>query len=125
MRYLKIVLGFMALVLAAAQYALTGGLWNLSPSMIAGIGAAASFLFALGIQPIVLPARASQVLGALAGLLAAISGIHAANVSRSVNPHPFVWATVGALGILMGAIGRLQMPPKPSAPPAPPVEPGP
>lgn len=123
MRTLKIVLGFMALVLAAAQYALTGGLWNLPPGMIAGIGAAASFLFALGVQPIVLPPRASQVLGALAGLFAAISGIHAANVSRSVNPHPFWWATVGAIGILMGAIGRLQMPPK--QPPAPPVEPGP
>lgn len=117
MRALKIVLSIVALVLAAAQYALTGGLWNLSPGVIGGIGAAASFLFALGVQPIVLPARVSQVLGALAGLFATISGIHAANVSRAANPHPFVWATVGAIGILLGAIGRLQLPPKPPAPP--------
>lgn len=121
MRILKIILGVIALAIAAAQYALTAGMWNLHPAAIAVIGAVGSFLLALGVQAIAVPARLAQIFGAAAGLIATVVGIHAANVSRLANPHPWVWATVTAIGVLMGAVGRLQLPQKalPPAPPAP------
>jgi hypothetical protein len=123
MKTLKIILGVIALLVAAAQYALTAGWWNLSPGAIGAIGAVAAFLGALGVQVLQVPARVAQILGAGATLIATVVGIHAANISRAANPHPYIWATVAAIGVLAGAIGRLQLPPKPVTPP--PVEPGP
>jgi len=118
MRTVKIVLSVVALLVAAGQFALTNGLWNLPPGAIAVVGAVASFFFAIGIQPVTLTPRLSQIFGAIAGLVATVMGIHAANVSRGVNPHPWAWAIVGAAGILLGAMGRLQLPsPKPANPP--------
>lgn len=124
MRILKIILPLIALLVGAMQFALTNGLWNIGPEYISGLAAVAGLLGAAGVQPLPISDYLARLLGAGATLGAVVMGIHAAQVSRGLNPHPWVWATAGFCFTIMGALGKLNLPPKTLPPPAPPA-PGP
>ena len=121
MRALKVFLALVALLVGAMQFALTNGLWNVGPEYISGLAALAGLLGAAGIQPLPISDYLARLLGAAATLGAVAMGIHAAHVSRGLNPHPWVWATVGFCCTIAGVLGKLNLPPKALPPPAPPA----
>jgi hypothetical protein len=123
MRVLKILLSVVVLLVGAAQFAMTNGLWNLSPTVIGIVVALATFFSSLGLQPITISDRLSRALGGLSGLIAVVMGAHAQAVSKATNWHPWVWAFIGAAGIICGVLGRMPLPPKPAPPALKPDEP--
>ena len=111
MRYLKIALSLLALLVGAVAGAMTGGFFgNVPPTVVGEVLAFAGFLSVLGIQPWPLSAFLSKLLSAIAGLLAGVQAIHATAVTAGANPHPWVWLTIGALAIICGQLGRSPIP---------------
>jgi hypothetical protein len=106
MRYLKIFLSILALLVGAVATAMTAGLFNVPPQIIGVVMAGAGLISVLGIQPFALTAAVSRVLSAGSVLLAALQGWHASVVSTQFNSHPWIWVCVGAAGVIMGVLGR-------------------
>lgn len=110
MRYLKIFLSILALIIGAVATAMTAGLFNVSPGIIGLVMAGAGFISVLGIQPFPLSAFVSRVLSAGSVLLASVQAWHASVVSTQINAHPWLWIAVGAVGVIMGVLGRSPIP---------------
>ena len=106
MRYLKIFLSILALLVGAVATAMTAGLFNVPPQIIGIVMAGAGLISVLGIQPFALTAAVSRVLSAGSVLLASLQAWHASVVSTQFNSHPWVWILVGAAGVIMGILGR-------------------
>lgn len=106
MRYLKIFLSILALLVGAIATAMTAGLFNVPPGIIGLVMAGAGLISVLGIQPFALTAAVSRVLSAGAVFLSALQGWHASVVSTVFNSHPWVWVAVGAAAVIMGVLGR-------------------
>jgi hypothetical protein len=110
MRYLKIFLSLLALIVGAVATAMTAGLFNVPPGVIGLVMAGAGFISVLGIQPFPLTAALSRVLSAGSVLLASVQAWHASVVSTQFNSHPWIWVAVGAAGVIMGVLGRSPIP---------------
>jgi hypothetical protein len=106
MRYLKIFLAFLALVAGAVATAMTNGAFHVTPMQSTVIMATAGFIGVLGYVPLAVSAAAGRILSAASGLLIAIQAAHAASVTELNNAHPWVWAGVGVVAILMGIVGK-------------------
>jgi hypothetical protein len=111
MRYLKIVLSVLALLIGAVAVAMTGGSFGAIPPQFVGFTMAlAGGVSVLGIQPWPLTPFLSKLLSVVAGVLASIQGIHAASITATSNPHPWVWVIVGAITVIMGQLGKSPVP---------------
>ena len=106
MRYLKIALSILALLVGAVATAMTAGLFNVPPGYVGLVMALAGFVSVLGIQPFPLSAFVSKILSGAAALLASVQAVHAGQVSAGDNPHPWIWVAVGAATVIMGVLGK-------------------
>jgi hypothetical protein len=106
MRYLKIALTFLALLVAAAATAMTAGLFNVPPTVIGIATTAAIALGYFGIQPLVISEFVNRAISGVALFLGAVVAWHASVVSTLANPHPWIWQLVGVVAILAGVIGK-------------------
>lgn len=110
MRYLKIALSVLALLVGAVATAMTAGLFNVPPSIIGVATTGGILLGYLGITPLVLSAAVSRVVSGVALFLGAVVGWHASVVTAASNPHPWLWHLVGVIAILAGVIGKSPLP---------------
>lgn len=117
---IKVALSIAALIAGAVTTAMTGGMFDVSPAVIAVVTAGAALFGYLGISPIVLSAPLSRLLGGVCVFLTALTGWHASVVSRLANPHPWIWHIVGVVAILVGVLSRGPLNPSP-----PPIQPNP
>ena len=115
MRYLKFALSLLALVAGAVATAMTSGSFHVSPTTSTIIMAAAGFVGVLGYVPLTISASLGRILSGASGLLIAVQAAHAGAVTAADNPHPWVWASVGVVAILMGIIGRSPVPHAPAS----------
>jgi hypothetical protein len=90
----------------AVATAMTAGLFNVPPGAIGLVMAGAGFISVLGIQPFALTAAVSRILSAGSVMLASVQAWHASVVSAQFNSHPWIWVAVGAVGVIMGVLGK-------------------
>lgn len=121
MKLLAVIASIIALIIGAVQVALTGGLFDVSPGYIGLITAAATAVSILGVQPFQISEGIAKWLGAMSGILGAVIAVHAAQITRGANAHPWIWSAAGALAVLMGIIGKHPFPRPASQPPAGPI----
>jgi hypothetical protein len=106
MRYLKIALSVLALLVGAVATAMTAGLFNVPPAIISLVLAGAGFVSVLGIQPFPLSAAVSKVLSAASVLLGTVQVWHASQVTTGTNGHPWLWVAFGAVTVVLGVLGK-------------------
>lgn len=106
MKYVNAILSVVALLVAAAATAMTGGLWDVSPQMIGLTMTGGALLGVFGVQPFPVTDKLARAFSASSLFLAAVQAYHAQTVTAADNPHPWVWAIVGCGAVLLGVIGR-------------------
>jgi hypothetical protein len=106
MRYLKIILSIIALIVAAAANAMTAGLFHVAPTIIGIVTATGIFLGYIGIAPFVLVPVTNRIVSGVALMLGALTAWHASVVTVTANPHPWIWQIIGTIAILAGVIGK-------------------
>lgn len=108
MRDLKIALMLLALGVGALATAMTDGLWDVGPAYVGLVMAVGGFISVFGIQPYPITDTIATKLRAASVLISGFVAIHAqtiANVPKG-NAHPWVFAAIGFVGIILGIIGK-------------------
>jgi hypothetical protein len=117
MRYLKITLSFVALILSAVAGAAAAHLLVIPDAIVEFMVMAGGLLATLGYTPIAVPPNVALVCGKVAGLIQAVLALHIAHGAIFGGHEHWMTMIVGAIGfvgVILGYLGRYSAPPLPA-----------